>query len=268
MSNPTTTVVPFRFQSREVRALIIDDEPWFVAKDVCDVLEYADASDATQFLDDDEKLVRQIAGAGQKLIHEIHGLGQRRNMLLISESGLYTLIIRSNKPQAKAFRRWVTHEVLPTIRKTGGYQAGGIGIPLIPETLKLKPSMRQRLWNDAMQAARLDGQGTTEAAAWFAELCRMMTARPALTADSRYDLDRLFDAFAADHLVDAPGRAILFRDLYRRFVSWHRAAMPAADVIPSAKSFSRWLDNKGYARRKPSGNTTVYGCALVEEVTR
>jgi hypothetical protein len=65
---------------------------------------------ATQNLDDDEKLLQEIFGAGQ-----------RRKMLTISESGLYTLIIRSNKPQAKSFRRWVTAEVLPTIRKTGGY---------------------------------------------------------------------------------------------------------------------------------------------------
>ncbi|ADW16400.1 prophage antirepressor [Desulfobulbus propionicus DSM 2032] len=113
MSSPASSpsaVIPFQFESNEIRALTIDGDPWFVARDVCDVLEYADASDATQFLDDDEKLVRQIAGAGQT-----------RNMLIISESGLYTLIIRSNKPQAKPFRKWVTAEVLPSIRKTGGY---------------------------------------------------------------------------------------------------------------------------------------------------
>lgn len=113
MSSPASSpsaVIPFQFESNEMRALTIDGDPWFVAKDVCDVLEYADASDATQFLDDDEKLIRQIAGAGQT-----------RKMLIISESGLYTLIIRSNKPQAKPFRKWVTAEVLPSIRKSGGY---------------------------------------------------------------------------------------------------------------------------------------------------
>lgn len=101
----------FRFEgTREVRTVIKDGEPWFVAKDICDILGIQNTSDAVRNLDDDE-LVSEKAISG----------GQVRGMLCVSESGLYALVMRSNKPQAKAFRKWVTSEVLPAIRKTGQY---------------------------------------------------------------------------------------------------------------------------------------------------
>jgi prophage antirepressor-like protein len=104
-------VVQFQFEQQEVR--VIQDEagePWFVAKDVCQVLDVSNVTAAVEGLDEDEK------GLGK-----VYTLGGPQDMVTITESGLYTLIIRSNKPQAKPFRRWVTHEVLPSIRKTGGY---------------------------------------------------------------------------------------------------------------------------------------------------
>lgn len=85
-------------------------DPWFVAKDACDCLKITNVSQACQTLDDDEKG-----------IYKVYTLGGSQDMMLISESGLYTLIMRSNKPEAKVFRKWVTSEVLPSIRKTGGY---------------------------------------------------------------------------------------------------------------------------------------------------
>ena len=99
-----------------VRVIMRCAEPWFVAKDACDCLDIADASQACQNLDDDEK---------QVVTREFDSLlfreSKARAMTLISESGLYTLIMRSNKPEAKVFRKWVTSEVLPSIRKTGSY---------------------------------------------------------------------------------------------------------------------------------------------------
>lgn len=111
MSN-TPTVIPFCFESLTVRAIEIDGNPWFVAKDVCEVLDYKNPRQAiSTHLDDDERGVQIMdTPSGDQEIN------------IISESGLYTLIIRSNKPQAKPFRKWVTSEVLPAIRKTGGYQ--------------------------------------------------------------------------------------------------------------------------------------------------
>ncbi|WP_418717487.1 Bro-N domain-containing protein [Bilophila wadsworthia] len=87
-------------------------EPWFVAKDVCKCLELTDASKTISLLDDDEKGTNTV-----------RTLGGEQQMLVISEPGLYSLILRSRKPEAKAFKRWVTHDILPSIRKTGGYLA-------------------------------------------------------------------------------------------------------------------------------------------------
>lgn len=105
-----TMAFQFNATSQEVRSLFIDHEPFFVAKDVCSILDLSDTNKALAKLDSDEKLTRKIFGSGQN-----------RKMWLVSESGLYALIMRSNKPEAKTFRKWVTKEVLPSIRKKGYY---------------------------------------------------------------------------------------------------------------------------------------------------
>jgi len=100
----------FNYNAAEVRTIIINGEPWWVLKDVCNVLELTTPHKVSARLDEDEK--------GRSLIPT---LGGAQEMAVINESGLYNVIIRSDKPEAKAFRRWITHEVLPAIRKTGGY---------------------------------------------------------------------------------------------------------------------------------------------------
>ena len=102
------------FSSEEfgsVRTMIIDGEPWFVLADVCNVLEISHIKDVVKRLDEDE--------VGQTEV--IDRLGRKQRSYIINESGLYNVIIRSDKPLAKPFRKWVTSEVLPTIRKTGSY---------------------------------------------------------------------------------------------------------------------------------------------------
>lgn len=96
----------------EVRTLIIENEPWFVGKDIARVLGYKNTADAIgKHVDADDKLTSQIAIAGQ-----------RRDVVVLNESGLYALIFGSKLESAKRFKHWVTKEVLPSIRKTGGYQ--------------------------------------------------------------------------------------------------------------------------------------------------
>ena len=102
----------------KIRVIMRLGDPWFVAKDACDCLAIADVSQACKNLDDDEK---QVVARSPELSLLFRGSSNAPTMTLISESGLYTLIMRSNKPEAKAFRKWVTSEVLPSIRKTGGY---------------------------------------------------------------------------------------------------------------------------------------------------
>ena len=100
----------------EIRTITIDGEPWFVATDVCRALELTDTGKATGRLDEDE-LTRIKIESG----------GQGREVIAVNESGLYSLVLGSRKPEAKAFKRWITHEVIPSIKKTGSYNVCKFG---------------------------------------------------------------------------------------------------------------------------------------------
>lgn len=101
-------IVPFAFEGNPIRVIEIEGEPWFVAVDVCDILDIANPSQAVGRLDEDEVTLCKTEGS-------------HRPTNIISESGLFALILRSNKQEAKPFRKWVTSEVIPSIRKTGSY---------------------------------------------------------------------------------------------------------------------------------------------------
>lgn len=114
----------FNFNNLPVRTVLIDDEPWFVGKDVAKILGYANTKDALlKHVDDEDKLGSQITTSGQK-----------RNMVVVNESGLYNLILGASKQgknqeikeKARQFKRWITHEVLPTIRKHGAYMTNEV----------------------------------------------------------------------------------------------------------------------------------------------
>lgn len=103
----------FEKDNFKVRTIIKDNEIWFVGKDVAEALGYSDTNQAIRkHIDEEDKLTRQI-----------DGIGQKREMYIINESGLYSLVLSSKLPTAKEFKRWVTSEVLPSIRKTGSYQS-------------------------------------------------------------------------------------------------------------------------------------------------
>ena len=106
-------VVPFNFENISVRVVMISGVPWWVASDVCRVLEITEGHRATSRLDDEDK--------GR---HTVTTPGGRQDLTTINESGLYSLILTSRKEAAKRFKRWVTSEVLPSIRQNGGYIAG------------------------------------------------------------------------------------------------------------------------------------------------
>lgn len=107
-------VTIFKYEeSKLVRTMNVSGEPWFVLKDVCDVLGLSTPARVAERLDSDE--VSQA--------HLIDSMGRSQEMTIISESSLYNVILRSDKPEAKPFRKWVTSVVLPSIRKNGGYIA-------------------------------------------------------------------------------------------------------------------------------------------------
>ena len=101
----------FSYEGNEVRTVQRDGEPWWVLKDVCAILDLGSPHKVAERLDEDER--NQIPLTDR--------LGRLQDTAVVSESGLYNVILRSDKPEAKKFKRWVTHEVLPTIRKHGAY---------------------------------------------------------------------------------------------------------------------------------------------------
>jgi prophage antirepressor-like protein len=98
----------FMYEGAQVRTVMIDDQPWLVAKDICEVLEIQNTTQALQRLDSDEVTMFNIGG--------LHG-----ETNVVNEYGMYSLVLGSRKPEAKSFKRWITHEVLPAIRQTGSY---------------------------------------------------------------------------------------------------------------------------------------------------
>ena len=115
--------ITFQYESLKVRTITFGNEPWFVAKDVCAILGLSDVSMSLSRLDPDEKGTSSIGTPGGT-----------QQLSTINESGLYSLILTSRKPEAKAFKKWITSEVLPSIRRTGSYSltkdfTGGFTIP-------------------------------------------------------------------------------------------------------------------------------------------
>lgn len=106
------SVIPFQFEGEGIRVIDKSGDPWFVLADVCRVLEVGNSSDAARRLDEDEKGVDTV-----------DTLGGKQSLVVVNESGLYSLIMTSRKEVARRFKKWVTAEVLPAIRKTGRYGA-------------------------------------------------------------------------------------------------------------------------------------------------
>jgi prophage antirepressor-like protein len=115
----------FVFNEVAVRTTMRNGEPWFVACDVCKILGLKNPTDACANLDEDEKHTLDLTKSALDSIKGIEKTGPAQQLGIVSESGLYALIFRSRKPVAKKFRRWVTGEVLPAIRKSGGYSVDG-----------------------------------------------------------------------------------------------------------------------------------------------
>jgi len=140
--------VTFQFHSVEVRTVDRDGQVWFVAGDVAMALGYSETKDMTRFLDEDE------ADRHIMPVRSENGTLQTREVTIISESGLYHALLKSRKREAKPFRKWVTSEVLPTIRRSGGYRAA-------PESddLDLRAPMEavQRFWEECEATVRASG---------------------------------------------------------------------------------------------------------------
>jgi prophage antirepressor-like protein len=146
----------FDFKGSEIRVVMIDGDPWFIAKDVVQVFEYATTAKLLQMVDDEDCMeINPQKLDCTKMVSSFTSNTFR--LSLINESGLYAVIFGSTKPEAKAFKKWVTSEVLPSIRKTGKYEIKQLAIePVTNETIKVHIDALQYLTdNGDLQLASL-----------------------------------------------------------------------------------------------------------------
>ena len=139
----------WNYESSEIRTVQVNGEPWFVLSDVCKVLEISNSRNISSRLEPDEKGVTLV-----------DTLGGAQQMTIINESGLYTVILRSDKPQAKPFRKWVTSEVLPSIRKHGSYSVQSQFADLSPQLqvlIQMETRQKQIEARQVEQATALAG---------------------------------------------------------------------------------------------------------------
>lgn len=223
----TSGLTPFAFDDALVRAVLDDaGDPWFCAKDVALALGYQWAGIRNvQHVPDEWRRVESVSTLRRG----------EQELWFLSEHGLYFFLGRSDKPGALPFQKWLAGEVLPSIRKTGGYGRPAQALlppelpPIPEEALALRPAVRQRLWQDALQTARLDNAGSDAAALWFAHLCRMMAHKPASVYD---EVGRFFH----ECCVRSPGRREKASDLYEAFRVWRKGSKTP---MPSMKAFGQ-----------------------------
>lgn len=144
----STEIVPFNFDGEQVRVVTIDGEPWFVLADLCAVLSLSNPSVVASRIDE-----------AALSLTEVRSGGQRRSVTIVSEAGMYEVVIRSDKPEAAAFRRWITGTVLPEIRKTGSYAKP---LTLAEKSLLLLTELTDEVQRQAAQITVL----TPRADAW------------------------------------------------------------------------------------------------------
>lgn len=223
LPNASSAIKLFENPLFKARVVMRLGDPWFVAKDACDCLKITNVSQACQTLDDDEKG-----------IYKVYTLGGYQDMMLISESGLYALIMRSNKPEAKVFRKWVTSEVLPSIRKTGSYSvAQPQPQPALPTTYlealeALVASEKAKL---ALQAERDEAVRTKAQIGSQREATAMNTASQKSKECARLTTEN-------EELKDAVGRGSSWRTVSMMKAEWIRE-FGHAPVWQKLKQFSK-----------------------------
>lgn len=164
-------ITTFNFKQNLIRTLVIDGEPAFIAGDVCAVLDITNVGNALASLDDDEK----------GYIHIADGTSGNPNKAYVTEAGMYSLVLRSRKPEARAFKRWITHEVLPAIRKTGSY--GAVMVPQsLPDALRAyaaeveaREALAAKVAADAPKVLFADSVATSNTTILVGELAKILS---------------------------------------------------------------------------------------------
>ena len=197
-------IIPFDFEEQAVRVVMRDGDPWFVAADVCRVLELGNTAQAVSRLDDDER---------DGIISD-DTVGRSNRLTIISESGLYALVLTSRKPEARRFRKWITAEVLPALRTVGRYD-----LP-IAETAAIEvgdvadlPIREAELWLSMVREARLTRGSKAAAQIWLQSplppLLGPASARHHDAESGRSCLEHLLSHAADDGYEPPVGRVLV-----------------------------------------------------------
>lgn len=210
----STSIIPFQFQDREVRVVDVDGEPWFVASDVAKILGYRDAANLTRRLDADDRGTRSVSTpSGDQL------------MTVVTEPGLYASILGSHVPGAQQFKRWVTREVLPQIRRTGSYGM-----------------VRELTGPELMARALIEADSTIKAQA-----AELEAARPKVEIADRFlDADSDYSVRDAANALTRAGVKVGERRLF--------TALAEYGWIYRAKGDGKW---RPYRARIESGHLSV-----------
>lgn len=237
----------FDFGTATIRSLLVDGEPWFVAVDICRALDLGNTSMAVSGLDEDEKGFSTVDTPGGP-----------QQVGVVNEPGLYSLILRSRKPEAKAFKRWIMHEVLPSIRKTGAY--GTPALPSLPEAL--------RRWADEVESREAAERAAAIATARVRELEPVARfAESAIMADGDFSVRAAAQILARDPSIDI-GERRLFAEL-RRLEWLDRSNQPYQRHLEAgrmARKLCTFTDSQRATRTTVQARLTAKGIAELHRV--
>ena len=227
----------FAFNDRLVRTTTKDGEPWWIARDVCKILDL-DVNSGARGLDDDEKALQIVQTPGGP-----------QEMTLISEPGLYSLILRSRKPEARQFRRWITHEVIPAIRRTGAYDANQQKLTALLERYGdvMTPEARSQLV--------LTIAGVRKTAPKGAYVYMSPLTKEALEGARRY-LDEAYPSRPVE---------VSTKDMYAAYPQW--CADNDVPALPSINSFAHAIGRLGHKKvtLRPDVGMVVKGWRLLAD---
>lgn len=215
----------FQYGGNELRTVVKDGEPWFVAKDVCEALEIINPTHALKRLDEDEK-------ASLKLGHfEVN---------IVNEPGLYSLILGSKKPEAKQFKRWITHEVLPSIRKTGQY------IKPLSEKEQLMAAMKLSL--ESAEEISLVKTEVVEVKNEVKEVRSMVEEQITLVSGEQRRIQKAVAIKVYEQESNKENQPLLFKELYRdiydRFGVSSYKDIKRKDLQSAIKYIEAWVPRR------------------------
>lgn len=260
-----SSIQSFTFEDHGVRTMLRDEAPWFVLADVCRVLEIILPHRAADRLDEDEKakidMTRANATGGK--INDL-GLGSGNNEAwIVNESGLYSLILTSRKPAAKRFKKWVTAEVLPALRRTGMYVMDGVDehMPLSADGKVFGMTLAKA--NAAARMMRVYNSN------WGPEVARAMwqndpTLPPVMSKSAnRADID-LIGLFVSSCVSAAPGARVQASAMFEAYLSW--SFINSKRSITQAK-FGRVMGER-FHKSEIGGRTFYHDCVLLNRFDR